>query len=255
MILDKIIASKKHTVNDLKKHTSYSFFEKQISHNQFQSFSFHNAIQKKGLSLIAEVKKASPSKGIIRKDFNHVEIASSFENNNASAISVLTDEEFFQGKNKYLSEIKEKASLPILRKDFIIDEIQILESKAIGADAILLIAAILSEKEIERFNKLAIDIGLDTLCEVHSLDELKKTEQTNCKIIGINNRNLNDFSVTLNTTTELKKHINPNKLVISESGISNKKELSLLQENNINAVLIGEGLATNTDLITYFKND
>lgn len=208
---------------------------------------FYNAIkcgQLGRLAIISEVKKASPSKGIIKEDFNPVEIAVTYENAGAEAISVLTEEYYFKGCSQYLKQIKQAISIPILRKDFIIDEYQIYEAKAIGADAILLIVAILNKETLEKFLALAAGLQLDCLVEVHDKMELEIAISCGAGIIGINNRNLKTFEVSLETTKRLVSHI-PDKyecLVVSESGISTNNDMKELKACGANAVLVGETL-------------
>ncbi|HHT9130844.1 MAG TPA: indole-3-glycerol phosphate synthase TrpC, partial [Candidatus Brocadiaceae bacterium] len=200
--------------------------------------------------IIAEIKKASPSLGVIRTDFNHVEIARLYESSGAAAISVLTDEKFFQGKLSYLTDVKKSVSLPILRKDFIIDPYQIYEARSAGADAILLIAALLSKEEIQRFLELARELGMDCLVEVHSELELEKVLQTSANIIGINNRDLATFKIDLETTLLLKPMIPSGKIVVSESGIKSREDIVKLIKKGVDAVLVGETLMKSTNIST-----
>lgn len=256
MILDEIHAYKKTIVSELKKQYSYCELEKLADEKNKTSpkkRTFQQAVAEKGLSLIAEVKKGSPSKGIIRQNFNPMQIAQEFESNGAQAISVLTDEKFFFGSNDYLGEIAHVVSLPLLRKDFIIDPIQILESKIIGADAILLIAALLDELTLENFYQLAKDLKLDVLCEVHDENELETALCTSCDIIGINNRNLKTFDVDVQNTFRLNALIPSNYLVVCESGITHTSQLIQLNQEGIDGVLIGEGLATHPTLYSFWN--
>lgn len=200
------------------------------------------SLPKGQLKLIAEIKKASPSEGVICNDFDPVAIANIYESNNASAISVLTDEVFFQGNLQHLKAVKSATNIPILRKDFIIDEYQIYESKVAGADAILLIADCLSVKKINNFLNISESLGLDAVVEIHNTDDLDKVLQTKAEIIGINNRNLYTFVVDIKTTFMLKLLIPKDKIVISESGIKTNEEVRLLQEKGIDAILVGTTL-------------
>lgn len=200
------------------------------------------------ICIIAEIKKASPSLGIIRENFNPIEIAHIYEANGAAAISVLTDERFFQGSLSYLTRVKETTGLPILRKDFIIDSYQIYEARSAGADAILLIAALLSQKEIQHFLELAKELSMDCLVEVHSETELKKVLQTSADIIGINNRDLATFKTDMEITFQLRSMISSEKIVVSESGIKSRDEIVKLFRNGVNAVLIGETLIKSGDI-------
>ena len=205
------------------------------------------------IKFIAEVKKASPSAGIIREDFNYVSIANEYEAGGASAISVLTDKEFFKGDLKYLSEIKETVSLPALRKDFIIDPYQIYEARAAGADLVLLIARILTKEQIEIFLSLSRELGMDCLVEVHENDELEKVLETEAAIIGINNRNLDTFETNLETTLKLCHRISEEKIVVSESGIKTRADVLILEEAGIDAILIGETLMRSKDISQKIK--
>jgi len=195
-----------------------------------------------GVSIIAEVKKASPSKGVISENFEPRAIASNYQQQGAQAVSVLTDVDFFQGSLEYLMQVREIVSLPVLRKDFIIDELQIEEASQCGADAILLIAAILDRYQIKDFKDHAHSAGIDSLVEVHDEQELETALAAEADLIGINNRNLNDFSVDINTTFRLNELIPDSIPVISESGLSSAEDLKLLQENGICGALIGESL-------------
>ncbi|MEK7851320.1 MAG: indole-3-glycerol phosphate synthase TrpC, partial [Deltaproteobacteria bacterium] len=194
------------------------------------------------------VKKASPSKGVIREDFDHLEIARTYERNGASALSVLTDRHFFQGSIDYLSEIRQMVSLPLLRKDFIFDEYQIFEARGYGADAVLLIAAVLDDKELCDFVKLSLDLGMAPLVEVHDETELERTLKTNAELIGINNRNLQTFKTDINTTVRLMNSIPEDKIVVSESGINTKEDMKLLKDAGVDAFLIGEALMRESDI-------
>jgi indole-3-glycerol phosphate synthase len=190
--------------------------------------------------IIAEVKKASPSKGIIRPDFDHVGIAKSYAHSGAAAISVLTDEKFFQGHLDYLSECRASVSLPVIRKDFIIDESQIFEARIAGADAILLIVALLDVQTLRSFQAVAKGLGMASLVEVHDKDEMEKAIESGAEIIGINNRDLQTFKVDIGTTFRLVPLIPPGKTIVSESGISTSDDLKRLADANVDAALIGE---------------
>jgi indole-3-glycerol phosphate synthase len=192
------------------------------------------------INVIAEVKKASPSKGIIRNDFNPVDIATTYEENGAIAISVLTDKKYFLGDIEYLKQVKETTSIPILNKDFIIDPYQIYQARIFGADAVLLIAAILSDNKLTDYLLLCNKLGLHTLVEVHTLVELKRVLSTDAQIIGINNRDLKSFEVNTDTSIQLAKYIPDEIIVVSESGIDNKEIIFTLQKVGIDAFLIGE---------------
>ena len=200
------------------------------------------------IKFIAEVKKASPSAGIIREDFNYVNIAKEYEAGGASAISVLTDKEFFKGDIKYLSEIKDAVSLPVLRKDFIIDPYQIYEARTAGADLVLLIARILTKEQIEIFLSLSHKPGMECLVEVHDNEELEKVLETEAAIIGINNRNLDTFETNLETTLQLCHRVPEGKIIVSESGIKTRADVLILEKAGIDAILIGETLMRSRDI-------
>ncbi|MCK5254801.1 MAG: indole-3-glycerol phosphate synthase TrpC [Deltaproteobacteria bacterium] len=202
----------------------------------------------KSISIIAEVKKASPSRGVIRSDFNPVEIAMEYQENGAVAISVLTDKKYFQGELDYLKQIKEVTNIPILDKDFIIDVYQIYQARIYGADAVLLIAAILTDNELSEYLTLTNQLSLDTLVEVHTLEELNRVLNTDAQIIGINNRDLKSFLVNTDTSVRLAKYIPDDKMVVSERGINSKEIISSLQKEGIDAFLIGEALMKEKDI-------
>lgn len=242
MILDRIVARKKEEVQRLKS--------KGIRRpGMFENADFdpprgfkRALVDYPGVAIIAEVKKASPSKGVISPDFDPVAIACSYERGGAQAVSVLTDVDFFQGSLLYLMQVREYIALPVLRKDFIIDPIQIAEAAHHGADAILLIAAILDEKQISEYRLAALEAGMDSLVEIHDEADLDKALTAGSDLIGINNRNLNDFSVDIGTTFRLRKQIPDTIPVISESGLSSASDIALLGQNDICGALIGESL-------------
>jgi len=205
---------------------------------------FLNAIstylQLQQAAVIAEIKKASPSKGVLRKNFQPIEIAKSYERNGAACLSILTDERFFQGKDEYLQQVHKACSLPILRKDFIIDPYQIYESRALGADCILLIVAALSDAQLQDLSALAKHLGMDVLVEIHSHAELERVLPLHNRLIGINNRDLNTFETTLETTLTLSKSLSKQCVVVSESGIQNQADIALLWNAGVHSFLIGE---------------
>ena len=215
---------------------------------------FKKAIMREGkLSFIAEIKQASPSSGILRKDFNPAAIAKIFEANSVQAISVLTEEEFFLGKLNHIEEVKKAVSLPVLRKDFIIDEMQVYESRAAGADAVLLIMAILTPEKFKLLFELARKLGMRALVEVHTEKELRKALSYGAELIGINNRNLHTFEVDLKTTEKLVPFIPSNVVKISESGINELKDILLLKGLGVDAVLVGTCLMKATDIAAKLK--
>jgi len=239
-IINLILETKKRQINILRKNEKplYSLLKKTKP-----PLSFKNAIKREGkISLIAEIKQASISSGILKKEFNFLEIARIFKESNVSAISVLTEEEFFLGKLSYIENIKKEIDLPILRKDFIIDEIQILESKVAGADAILLIANILDESKLKKLYVFCKELNLDAIVEIHTQKDLKKALNIGAEIIGINNRNLNTLKVDLSTTEKLIPFIPKDAVKVSESGINSMKDVLLLKGLGVDAVLVGEAL-------------
>ncbi len=191
-------------------------------------------------AVIAEIKKASPSKGVIRADFRPAEIAASYEQHGAACLSVLTDEQFFQGSAEYLIQARAACDLPVLRKDFMVDEYQIYQARAMGADAILLIAAELSLKQMQSFEALAHQLGMAVLVEVHNGDELDVALQLTTPLIGINNRNLRTFEVSLQTTLDLLARIPQGRIVVTESGIFTSDDVKMMRHHNVHTFLVGE---------------
>ncbi|HHT9116747.1 MAG: indole-3-glycerol phosphate synthase TrpC [Planctomycetes bacterium] len=247
-ILDEIYKHKLSEVAEDKRRVSLETLKEQCK-KRHRTRSFDVALKSNtNIRIIAEIKKASPSLGIIREDFNPVEIARIYETGGAAAISVLTDEKFFQGSLSYLTDVKKSVNLPILRKDFIIDTYQIYEARSAGADAILLIAALLSKDEIQRYLELARELDMDCLVEVHSETELKKVLQTNAHIIGINNRDLATFKTDLETTVRLRPIIPAEKIVVSESGIKSRADVEKLMKEGVDAILVGETLMKSDDI-------
>jgi indole-3-glycerol phosphate synthase len=214
-------------------------------------FAFEKALARKAaageIAFICEVKKASPSKGVIAADFPYLEIARDYQAAGADAISVLTEPDFFQGANAYLTEIKAQVSIPVLRKDFIIDAIQIYEASLIGADAILLICAILTTEQIKEYLGIADALGLSALVEAHDEAEVKQAMAVGARVIGVNNRNLKTFEVDLQNSIRLRQLVPPEILFVSESGIRTPEDIAKLRENGTNAALIGETLMRSGD--------
>ncbi|BBB22964.1 indole-3-glycerol phosphate synthase [Abyssogena phaseoliformis symbiont OG214] len=242
-ILKKIIARKQQEIAQCIKTMPLTELIEQ-SKNASKTRGFYQAlktkIDAKQNAVIAEIKKASPSKGVLRKDFNPVEIAKSYELGDATCLSILTDKDFFQGDNQYLIDARAAVSLPILRKEFIIDAYQVYEARTMGSDCILLIAACLTDAQMNELSSLAISLNMDVLIEVHNLKELKRTLKLNLPMIGINNRNLRTFDVSLQTTIDLLEEIKEDTLVITESGILNAEDVTLMNTNNIYGYLVGE---------------
>jgi indole-3-glycerol phosphate synthase len=246
--LKKIVKEKEFSLKEDKKKLPQKKLEEKSQEPRLKR-SFRKAIDNSlRISLIAEIKQASPSKGIIKKDFDPVKIASSYQTAGADALSVLTEETYFKGDLSHIGEIRKKVSLPILRKDFIIDAYQIYESCVAGADAILLISEILSKAQISEFLSLAKTLDLDCLVEASSESELNKILGTEAEIIGINNRDLRTFKVDLETSRRLIPLIPREKIIVSESGIKDKRDINLLKKLKVNSVLIGETLLKAEDI-------
>lgn len=238
MILDTIVARKHEEVSLLKREGIRPPDGEIDSPRGFMKA----LVDAPGVAIIAEAKKASPSKGVIQPDFDPVRIAENYKAGGAHAMSVLTDEDFFQGSLAYVPLVRKTVDLPVLRKEFIIDPLQIKEAVLYGADAILLIAAILNTNQMMEFRLQAEEGGLDVLVEVHNEEELDRALKAESRLIGINNRNLNDFSVDLSTTLRLQKEIPADIPVVSESGISTREDMLRLKDAGITAALIGESL-------------
>ncbi len=214
---------------------------------------FKAAITRPGINIISEVKKASPSKGLISPDFKPVETALNYQRSGAAAVSVLTEEHYFMGSSKYLSEIRQAIDIPILRKDFIVDPYQVYEARALGADAVLLIAALLSPLEMRELRVLAEEMGMEALCESHNEKELETCIHSGAKIFGINNRNLSSFEVSLDTTRRLAKLVPEGSVIVSESGMFSADDVLEAKNAGANAVLIGEGLMRDPALLGQIK--
>lgn len=212
--------------------------------NQANRTSFEQAIAKEGLSFICEVKKASPSKGVISEDFPYLEIAKDYEAAGASAISVLTEPHYFQGDNEYLEAITKTVSIPVLRKDFTVDEYQIYEAKAIGASAILLICAILDDEQLHTYREIADSLHMATLVEAHDEEEVKRAIKAGARMIGVNNRDLKTFKVDIHNSIRLRALVPKGILFISESGIKTAEDIKELVANGVDGVLIGETMMT-----------
>lgn len=242
-ILQKIIKRKLEEVAERKALTPYADVKK-YAKSATPPRSFVYALQRKiqagQAAVIAEIKKASPSKGVIRENFVPSDIALSYEKGGAACLSVLTDVDFFQGHDTYLKQARENCSLPVLRKEFIIDPFQVYESRMLGADCILLIVACLTDEQLKELSDLAIELEMDVLVEVHDAEELKRALPLDLPMIGINNRNLRTFETSLQTTIELLKQIPDDCIVVTESGIHNKEDVALMQQHNVNAFLVGE---------------
>jgi len=242
-ILKKIVSRKHEEIDEgIKRVPLERMIE--LASNADQTRGFYNALQskvkQKQSGIIAEIKKASPSKGVLRENFDPVEIAKSYESGGASCLSILTDRDFFQGDPLFLIKARAAVSIPVIRKDFIVDPYQVYESRAMGADCILLIVSCLKDSELKSLSQLASSLGMDTLVEVHDSDELHRALKLELPMLGINNRNLKNFEVSLQTTIDLLSDIDDDKLVITESGITSKTDVELMHNHNVFGFLIGE---------------
>lgn len=212
-----------------------------------EKISFLEALKKPGMSYICEVKKASPSKGLIAPDFPYLDIAKEYEQAGASAISCLTEPFYFQGADRYLQEISQAVNIPVLRKDFTVDEYMLYQAKAFGASAVLLICAILDNSQLKAFGELAQELGLDALVEAHDQWEVDRALNLGAKIVGVNNRNLHDFTVDMGNSIRLRNMAPADTVFVSESGIKTAEDIRILYENQVDAVLIGETLMRSPD--------
>lgn len=259
-VLRKIIARKWEEIAARKEHVSLADLKARAA-DQAPARGFVNAIEQKiaqGKSgVIAEIKKASPSKGVIREHFVPAELARSYELGGAACLSVLTDIDFFQGADAYLQQARAAVNIPVIRKDFLVDEYHIYEARALGADCVLLIVSALETAKLKELNALANDIGLDVLVEVHDEQELDIALQLPNKLIGINNRNLHTFDVTLETTYKLLDKIGKERIVVTESGILAPADVQAMRVKNVNAFLVGEAFMRAEDpgvaLSEFFK--
>jgi len=240
-ILAEILDDKRLEIAVAMKHTPVERL-RAMPYYRRTPFSLHDALTRNGVAVIAEIKKASPSKGVIRHNFNHREIAREYVAGGANAISVLTDRKYFQGDVSFLSDIRPFAPVPLLRKDFIIDFYQLEEAKACGADAVLLIVSALEKSRLRELFDAASELGLECLVEVHNEQEADTLDLNLIRIVGINNRNLSDFTVDPSTTVRVAAHLPPDIVVVSESGIACREDLERLNERGIRAALVGETL-------------
>ncbi len=247
MILDQIVTTKRQEVASLKKTTPLARLQ-EATNNLPPTRDFKQAISNRPCAIIAEVKRSSPSKGRIREHFDPVQIASLYQEHGAQAVSVLTDEQFFEGKGAYLAAIKKAIALPVLRKDFIIDEYQIYETRVLGGDALLLIASILDKGQLQEYIQLAEQLGVAPLVEVHTREELTKALNAGAEIIGINNRDLQTFTTDLKRTLELAPLIPQGKTIVAESGIATRRDIELLMQAGVHCFLIGETLMRAHDI-------
>lgn len=243
-ILQIILNRKLEEIVDRKKTNSLMSVRNKAETSSSKTRGFIHAIKskvdKKQPAVIAEIKKASPSKGIIRENFKPAEIARSYERNGATCLSVLTDKYFFQGADHYLVEARNATNLPVIRKDFIIDPYQVYEAKILKADCILLIVSALTKQQLINLISLANELDIDVLVEVHNKDEMLRAIDSDAKLIGINNRNLSSFEVNLNTTLDMLSMLPEDRILVTESGIHSRQDVELIRSNNVNAFLIGE---------------
>lgn len=257
-MLEEIVEKTQERLIESKKSKSLDQLKEEVQKLEItQDFPFKKALSEDEISIIAEVKRASPSKGLIAEDFDYLAIAKEYEEAGASAISVLTEPYFFKGSNDYLKEISQCVSIPTLRKDFVIDEYMIWEAKALGASAVLLIVSILSIVELKKFLDLAHDLGLSAIVETHDGDEIRTALNVGAEIIGVNNRDLTDFTVNIENSISLRRCVSGDVIFISESGIKTPEDVRKLKENDVDAVLIGETLMKSDDkksMILELKN-
>ena len=254
-ILNKILETKRRELNDALQAAPLlalrASIERQAHLNDFKPRDFVGSIRAKiaagNAAVIAEIKKASPSKGVIRENFNPAEIAKSYEAGGAACLSVLTDKEYFQGSTEYLKQARAACSLPVLRKDFMIDAYQVYEARAMGADCILLIAAAIDLAKMRELESVAHALGMAVLVEVHNGEELDLALQLETPLLGINNRNLRTFDVTLQTTLDLLPRISKDKIIVTESGIFTADDVKLMRDNNVHTFLVGEAFMRQED--------
>ena len=242
MILDTLAQSTKIRVENEKKVISSEQMKYDALSMPKLNFDFEKSLRKDDISFICEVKKASPSKGIIAEDFPYVQIAKDYETAGASAVSVLTEPEYFKGSTQYLSEISENINIPIIRKDFTVDEYMIYQARTIGASAVLLICAILDTETIRKYIDICDTLGLSALVEAHDETEIQSALKAGARLIGVNNRNLKDFTVDINNCVNLRKLVPSDITFVAESGIKTAEDIDVLRQANVNAVLIGETL-------------
>ncbi len=243
MILDQILRHKEKEVRLLRKKKPLPLLKKEVARLPVRKNRFLASLKKaREIAVIAEIKRCSPSRGLLCKNFNPVKIALDYQRSGARALSILTDRKYFGGSVEILKKVKKASSLPILRKDFTIDEYQIYESKLMGADAVLLIVRVLSPQKLRHFYFLAKKLGLETLFEIHNASDLRKALPLRPRLIGINNRDLASFRVNLEVTRRLAPHVPKRCVLVSESGISDVRDIAKLKKSGVRAVLVGEAL-------------
>lgn len=242
MILDTLAEASRKRVEQHKSIISFEEMKEKALSSQKGNFLFEKALKKDDIAFICEVKKASPSKGLIASDFPYIDIAKDYEDAGAAAISVLTETDYFLGSDKYLEEISHSVKVPVIRKDFTIDAYQIYEAKVLGASAVLLICALLDTNTIREYISICDTLGLSALVEAHDEEEVKSAINAGARIIGVNNRNLKTFEVDIENCTRLRKKVSENIIFVAESGIKTPQDIDVLRKANVNAVLIGETL-------------
>jgi indole-3-glycerol phosphate synthase len=259
MILDTIAKKTMERIEEEKRNLPLTELKAQArDRNAETGFPFEQALAKPGIRFICEAKKASPSKGVIAEDFPYVEIAKQYEAAGADAMSVLTEPFFFRGNDRYLSEIRQAVKLPLLRKDFTVDEYMIHQAKVMGADAVLLICAILSEGQLQEYAGIARELGLSALVEAHDETEVEIAVRSGARIIGVNNRNLKDFTVDIETSVRLRNMVPSDRLFVSESGMKAREDIARLESNGTDAVLIGETFMRSEDkaaMLAYLRGN
>lgn len=248
MILDEIAAKTRERVARCKENVSPEEMKKKaLSLPSETGFPFEKQLKKDGVSFICEIKKASPSKGVIAEHFPYLDIAAEYEKIGADCISVLTEPDYFMGSTEYLKEIHEKVDVPLLRKDFTVDEYMIYEAKVIGASAVLLICSLLNEETLREWITLSHGLGLSALVEAHDEEEIQMAVRAGARIIGVNNRNLKTFEVDINNCIRQRKHIPSDILFVAESGIKSREDVAALEKGGVDGVLIGETLMRSPD--------
>lgn len=248
MILEEIAENTRKRVEESKKKISFEEMVKKAEKlEKTMDFPFEKALKQGDISFICEVKKASPSKGIIAEDFPYLEIAEEYEKAGAAAISCLTEPAYFLGQDAYLEQIVQKVSIPVLRKDFTVDAYQIYEAKTLGASAVLLICSLLDENTLREYLGIAHNLGLSALVEAHSEQEIDAALRAGARIIGVNNRNLRDFTVNVENSLNLRKRVPKQVVFVAESGIKTHEDIEKLRQGNVQAVLIGETLMRSPD--------
>ncbi len=253
MILEEIVEKKREEVDALKSLKPLEELKREVERGLPDTRDFSAPLKEEGINIIAEIKRASPSQGIIREEFNPTEIARTYEQAGAKALSVLTEKNYFLGAPEYIGAVKRVVGLPVLRKDFIVDRYQLYESRLLGTDCVLLIVRILSPEELRAFTRLAKGLGMATLVEVHNRRELEVALATDTDMIGINNRDLETFHTDMNTTLELVKDIPEEMVVVSESGIQNNEDIMRLKACGVDAFLVGEALMREKDIEKKFR--